>query len=253
MGRDFFQNMNEWGIFSTLKAGLMDSVNPGGLTVLVVFAVLLFSLARQRRSVWGTGALFILGNCLLTGMLSLGAFDHIILTQVFERIWDTAYFLIPAGMVLLGGMILRDWHGFKKGNSRDKLFIKFCFREKADHVREHKGKILLRGLGVFLLGIFLAFIEAAWAPDPYISILLYRMVYEPGVGPRLLLGLYVITFVFPLIAAVILIQRMALSETFQKRMQIYFSRYQLGFSAVLLAYGLTFLYSYFLQPVTIPA
>lgn len=242
---------------AALRAGMVDSLHPGALTGLLLFAVFLFFCARINRRIALPGITFIAGAYIATMPLAVGTIDAFILTKGFDIFLDISYFVIAVAFLVIGGIFLRDWWRGKRDHGYQRVIIRWPWGQeligpeagsvpsadsKSAARPTRKGRLALCGLAL-LSAAFVAFIETAWAPDMYVfSIVGHMLVPGKTLMAVLSLLIYGFAYVLPLIILLYVVSLSLVQESIAKA----FSVFQVIMAAIFLGYGATFIFRYYL-------
>jgi len=238
-------------IFSTIRTGLIDGTNVGGITQVLIFIVFLYIAAvwAPRYLRW-LGSGFIVGSAMTTTLINLSFFDNIIFSRDFDIFLQVAHFILEIASLAVGLILLRDWWVYSRSDDKRKLLVKYPFLDKPSDSRPWSllGKLLFFAVA-YLCGAGSAFLISAWPGDQrYFSILLYR-IYLPGMQwPALLWGLFCgLMFNFYLILALVGFRKALKTAKIKDSLQRSLTKVQIVFSAVFLAYGGVMIYIYYIR------
>ncbi len=237
-----------------VRAGFVDSANPGALTALVLFAVFLFLINRFRHSLRIQGWCFIAGVGIVTGYIALGTFDPFLSSKRYDLFLDVFYFCAAVVFVVTGALFFRDWIIVKKDGGDARLVITpvlfssnscGCFGGKKDGEKRKLRYKIGCGAVSFCCGGLVAFLESAWPADQYITIMLYQEILGKQASAVFNLILYVVVFVLPLFVVLSAGQWVSRSQKFRAKMISSQSKVQIIISAIFFAYGVVLLMYYF--------
>lgn len=242
-------------------AGFADSLNPGGLAMLLWYGVYLGYISRHNGNVLRAGLWFIVGVFLLRFLFAFGVLDRFLFSPGFDVFLDVTYFIFALWAIIMGALFWRRW-GILRREPNDPAvpFLPARVREIRDRMSGRIG--LLTGclcrrkicIGRFSpapwrsfgLGIFLGLMQTAWVPDAYITSTVAQLPFPENWFEYLkLLSIYSLMFVavlFFVLAAVVQLRKAAVSLGWLKRSA---SCVSATLAAVFLAYGLSFLSFYF--------
>jgi len=171
-----------------LSAGLLDSINPCAIGIMLLFISLLFSLNRQRTVVLFFGAFYIVAVYVTYLLIGLGILKAVHLFGVHGFFgYAAAILLILMGIIHIGPSWLNRFKWIAWMNS--------C------HIPPNYQKHLKKGsiIGGLILGVLVAICEFPCSGGVYlatIGLLSTKTTFLTGVGYLLL---YNVMFVLPLV------------------------------------------------------
>lgn len=173
--------------------GLIDSINPCAIGVLILLASILIAL-RSKRELLVYGCLYIFAVFVTYILAGLGIlyFFNVIPIAISEYIS-----IVVGTIIVIAGLIeIKDYFWYGQGIS---LAIS---PERAKQIHDMTRRVTLPG--VIFLGVFVAAVELPCTGAPYMAILLFLSQNFDMVA-ALMLVWYNILFVSPLIVILLLI------------------------------------------------
>ena len=234
---------------STIRTGMLDGTNMGGLTEILIFAVFLYGIARWRGPklvVW-LGSGFIAGSILTTPSISLSMYDKIISSAGFDVFLQWAHFVIEVVSLLIGIVCLRDWWVYKTSEDARKLVINYSFLEAVAENRSNWFTRFLFVTAAYFCGAGSAFLASAWPGDQrYFSVMQYR-IFMPGFqwSTFFLSVLYGVAYNFLPILELAGFRALVNSPRIRGNLQQSLPNIQIIAAAIFLAYGSTMIYIYY--------
>jgi len=244
-------------LWMTIRAGMLDSLNPGGFALMLVFTVFLIAMAKRRYSITWSGIIFIAAIFHSRVVFSGGGLDRIVYSKPFDVFLDVVYFIFVILSFLGGVFFWRKWCYWRKQdrvspNSAEALRATTpSIKESLDGKKSVRGSRFLRRLSlvitIFPLGWLIGLMLMAWAPDGYVSIVISQLALPANLWEYItLVNLYAGAFVGILVFLLIVVQALAKSGTFMRWIEKSPAMVSIVASAVFLAYGVSFL-SYYLD------
>lgn len=222
-------------LWVTVRGGLTEALQPGGIALLLVFLIVLFCASRLgvlRRA----ARVFILTVVILKIPFFLGIFDPFLSWDFVNQFWDVCYLLIAGGSLFLGLVFFRDW--MVLGRKEDFSALKIS----PPRDRGEDKKLPLSGMAaVAAVAALAVVIQVSWPPDAEAAYRLFSTVHYGRWGRLLsLLGLYAGAFVLPL-AVLWKSWQYAVAGT-RDFFYVYWSKCLVVCSALFIGYGLSILW-----------
>ena len=194
----------DMGAISVIVAGLVDSINPCAIAVLL-FLISYLAATGTARDIQVTGLTFIAGVFIAYFLLGLGLLN--LATAAAQLKWF-ARVLYPAfalATAVLAGLSFFDFLAYlrKRGDQAVLGLSKSTHAKIHDVVRKRlTGKTMV--WGAFLVGFTVSLLELACTGQVYLPTIIY-VSSLPGLGLKAMgfLALYNLAFVAPLAAIVI--------------------------------------------------
>ncbi len=249
-----FKNFAVFGYSPIIHAGIVDSVNPGALLGVLLFAVYLVALLESGQPYLWRGLIFVASIAFTTILIQMGFFNLLLSTREFAIFLDGSYFLISIGAIAVSAILLYDWKDFRKNQKRDQLRIQFSFLDRASSAKSlsNKGTGKFRsgivgGMAAYFLGIIISFLETAWPPNTGIVYILYELTLPEGwKSVVVLFSIYALFFVFPLLIVLLTFSMTTNSSVKLMKIRENFSKLQIIAAAILMGYGIAFLMEFIL-------
>ncbi len=210
---DIVRPFVDLSLFSIILLGLVDSINPCAITVLVFFISFLTFVGYRRRELLFIGFSFIgtvFATYFLLGLGLLNIFKQLLYFEFLSKILS---YLIALFAFVLGLLSLYDFWIYQRTKDSEKITLKLPgvvkdkihdvihqttdIREKTGHKRKSLAGLLWASV---LCGFFVTLLESVCTAQAYVPTLL--MVLKIGVmRTRALFYLFVYNFmfVFPLV------------------------------------------------------
>ncbi len=241
----------EWMRFAALpalRAGLADSVNPGGLLALLLFICFLYFVSMVGGRIFYSGCVFLVAAVILTTVLNTGLFDGFLICKIYDRFlhWSLVFFVTFD--FIIGIILLRDWWIYLRSHREERLLVPFPFLDQARDVVKSKSHLQNRAV-LLLLSLLTAgvtmLLAVAWPPNIYVTIILYQLTL-PGYLLRagFLLLLYSLGTIVPMLTVLLILDRIFISRMRVIRLQNVLSKVQIISAAVFLSYAISFIFFY---------
>jgi hypothetical protein len=227
-------------IWAAIYAGLMDSLNPGALTILLEFSILMYFIARVRCRFLLAGSLFIFSLYLAIISISWGWFDPLISQGIFDVFWDAGYFILILLFLFVSVTLLRDRWVFLKERSAKRLIIWFDFFErnvaqKAETSGRDKSMYYYL---MILCGFVMSLLAAAWPQNVQFARIVYQGMLPGNQKPLwILTAVYGLAFVSPLIILFVFYCLLRKSPGYLQKIHQSFSMVQMILAAVFLGFA----------------
>jgi len=243
-----------WAVLPAWHAGAKDSLNPGSLTGILVFAVLLWLILKKGWPFSASVFPYILGNAVTAMGSAGGVWDRMLNTRAADIFHDAADMTISLAAIVLGLVLVRDWWAVKRSggdSSRALVHLTIARKTKRKAGKGNRAKRLATGgllFAVFLAGGgLMGAVETAWAPDVYTAYIIQDLSSPGGLLPALRdLMFYSLGYVLPLLVLGLmsLAERSggAIARFVERRLTVM----QILAAGILLAYGSTIIFRYYL-------
>jgi len=241
-------------LFPFTIGGLTDSVNPCGLTIVVVFVMGLLAFGHLRPVLRKAG-FFVAALFLTKFFMTAGLFEGFRSSSAFFFMGRMIYLLMGAVAIVLAGFHMRDWWVYKKTHSVEAFKIAWpAAIQSASQGVESPENIKAQSpwekkrwsFLMFFGGIFMGFLGSVCPQPGYITTLLYAHI---GRGRFLQAGfgllVYSLGFVFPLLGAWALMMWMIRSQMCKSFLREHMAFCKIICSAALFAVGLGLIYTFF--------
>lgn len=222
-------------VAATVVGGLLDSINPCAIGVLVFLCTYLVSKFKTKRKLLINGTLYILAvfmTYLLAGIFLLD------IAQKLQNLSLTVYIWLGGIFVVAGLLEIKDYFWYGKGPS---LAIA---PSEAKRIKKYAGKIGDSPWTAIGLGFFVAIVELPCTGAPYLAVLAL-MSANGGLNAfnAGLLGLYNFLFVLPLIIIVYSVYAGVSTEKFNKWQKTHKATIRLITGIVLIIFGAWMIFS----------
>jgi hypothetical protein len=238
--------------------GLKDSMNPGGITGLLIFLVLLYWSFRLGIISMGATGSYITGVWSVTSAQSMGGFDFLFASRGYDIFLDIVYFFWACFSMILGSLFLKDWLFTVRDGDTHRVIIQLPFFKdqrvfsrsslmgRKIKFRELPRRLLIY-MGIFLLGAIVGLVEAAWAPDIFTGVLFYQFFTQ---GKFWLLAIVVFlyggAYVLPRWIVWSVFWETIVSASMKARLCRSTTMMQIILAAVFLSYGFTIIFRYYI-------
>jgi len=226
-------------VLVTIRGGLCEVFSPGGVTLLLLFLIVLF-YASRREVLGKTAWTSILTAAVFKILFFLGVFDFFLNWRFVNYFWDICYLVIIGSFLLAGLVLFRDWLVFLK--KEDVSLLKVA--PPQGNGKGHALSFWMIGL-IMVLTVLAVVIQVSWPPDSEAVYRVFSAVhYHLWKRLFLLLFLYSGSFVLPF---VILLKgwRYLMAAQSEGFFYAHWSKCLIISSALFLGYGLSML-SYFI-------
>ena len=243
--------MTPVSFLSTLLTGLTDCAGPATITSVIIFAFVLFFIikCRGQQALFVIGGGFVVGMVVTTPLANLGLYDNWLNSEWFDILTQWVHFFIEAFCLVVGCISLRDWRIYKATQDTTRLLIRYPFLEE-DLAVKRRWRLLWVWwiLVAYLSGTVTAMFVSVWPGNQsYFSVLQYRIFMQGLRGQTLFLALcYGLIFSSPLILELHCF-KMAMDPAIKKKLTMALPKVQVVVAAVMLAYGATMLYLYYVR------
>ena len=176
-----------------VATGLVDSINPCAIGVLILLIATLLSLSKNKKRMLTIGIIYILAVYITYFVAGIGL---LLFIQKFSLAEPISIFV--GGLVIIMGLLeIKDFWWYGQGIS---LHIP---KSKIATIKRYSKKASIPG--AIVLGIFVAAVELPCTGGPYLAIttILSQVGFTPLVTGYLLL--YNLIFVLPLILIVLMV------------------------------------------------
>ncbi len=241
----------EWVRFAALpalRAGLADSINPGGLLALLLFFCFLYFVSTVGGRIFYSGCFFLAAAVIWITVLNTGLFDGFLISKGYGRFLHWSFVFFVTFDFIIGIILLRDWWITLKSRREERLLVTFPFLEQTREGIKPKGfwqnRAVLMVLSLLAAGVAML-LAVAWPPNIYVTIILYQLTL-PGYLWRagFLLLLYSFGTIFPTLTALVVLDRIFISRKRVVRLPNVLSKVQIISAAVFLSYAISFTFFY---------
>lgn len=170
--------------------GLIDSINPCAIGVLIFLISTLLSLSRDRARMLLVGFIYIAAVYVTYFLAGLGLIWFVQRWDLVEEVGLVVGFLI----IILGFIEIKDFFAYGKGFS---LGIRPQYVERIKKMARHATIP-----GVIVLGFFVAAVELPCTGGPYLAITAYLAKHPLNLRGLAYLAFYNFIFVLPLLIIV---------------------------------------------------
>lgn len=174
-----------------LVTGLIDSINPCAIGMLIFLISTLFALSKNLRRMLLVGVIYISAVYITYFLAGLGLIWFVQKWDIVEEVGLVVGFLI----IILGFIELKDFFWYGRGFS---LSINPKYIDRIKRMARHATIP-----GVIALGFFVAAVELPCTGGPYLAITAYLAQHPFDLRRLFLLALYNFIFVLPLIVIVL--------------------------------------------------
>lgn len=206
--------------------GLVDSVNPCAIGVLIFLISTLLALSHDRKRMLVTGSLYIAAVYITYFLAGLGLIWFIQKWDIAEELGIIVGFLI----IILGFIELKDFFWYGRGFS---LGINPEYIERIKKMARHATIP-----GVIALGFFVAAIELPCTGGPYLAITTYLSQHPFNIKALAYLLLYNVIFVLPLLLILFLVYGGTSIKAIQRWKQQYRKWMRLAMGLLLIGLGI---------------
>ncbi len=235
------------GWIPALRAGVSDSLGPGGMTAFVLFIIFLFFCVRRNDQLVPRGVCFFAGFFAGVVCLSLTWLDWLISSERFVVALKVIYAVMIVAGFAGGGLLLRDWMIWRRTRDFGKLLVQFsAFGEPWGTPTIENSSIGIRSFFAFFRlggvaiwpGILSALLISLWPQNEFLTFIFYTFTL-PGQEPAafFLLSLYCATLVWFLVMALVMFYSLMKPNSGVAELRKFLSRVQIAVSALLISYG----------------
>ena len=171
--------------------GLIDSINPCAIGVLIFLISTLLALSKNIRRMLLVGFIYIAAVYITYFLAGLGLIWFIQKWDIVEEVGLTVGFLI----IILGFIEIKDFFWYGRGFS---LGINPRYMERIKKMARHATIP-----GVILLGFFVAAVELPCTGGPYLAITAYLAAHPFSLRAFGYLAFYNFVFVLPLLVIIL--------------------------------------------------
>lgn len=220
-----------------MTTGLLDSLNPCAISLLLIYIALLFSLGKSHREVLRFGFFYILAvyvTYFTIGMFYFELLDFLVAISVANI---STYLMVVAAIftIIFGLLNIKEYFW---PNSWLNIRIPMSVRQRASELA-HKGDIP----SAILLGVVVAVTELPCSGSVYFGILTYLKVQETVMAGIGYLAIYNLMFVLPLIAIFIFASNRILTEKMINLQERLGRKLHLVLAAVMIVLGLVLVWA----------
>mgnify|MGYP001113621958 CR=1 FL=1 len=170
-----------------ITTGLLDSLNPCAISLLLIYIALMFTLGKERKEIMTFGLFYISAVYVAYFLLGIGLLKFFI-------IFDTPHFILIAGAILSIIFGLLNIKEYFWPNLPIHIRMPYSVRQKANDIA-HKATIP----SAILLGLLVGITEFPCSGAVYITVLAYLQAKETFLAGIFYLAIYNLMFVSPLI------------------------------------------------------
>lgn len=167
--------------------GLLDSLNPCAISLLLIYIALMFTLGKERKTIMAFGLFYIAAVYITYFLLGIGLLKFFIL-------FDTPHLILRLGAwlaIIFGLLNIKEYFW---PNLPPRIRMPYSVRQKANDIA-HKATIP----SAIILGILVGITEFPCSGAVYITILAYLQAKETFLAGIFYLAIYNLMFVLPLI------------------------------------------------------
>jgi cytochrome c-type biogenesis protein len=170
-----------------LTTGLLDSLNPCAISLLLIYIALMFTLGKERKTIMIFGFFYISAVYLTYFLLGIGLLKFFVL-------FDTPHLILTIGAVLAIIFGLLNIKEYFWPNLPPHIRMPYSVRQKANDLA-YKATIP----SAILLGVLVGITEFPCSGAVYITVLAYLQAKETFLAGVFYLAIYNLMFVSPLI------------------------------------------------------
>jgi len=211
-----------------LSTGLLDSLNPCAISLLLIYIALMFTLEKERKAILVFGAFYIGAIYITYFLLGLG------LLRVFHLFGVPGLILqIGAWLAILFGILNLKEYFFP--NLPVHIRMPYSVRQKANDIA-YKASIP----AAIMLGVLVGITEFPCSGAVYLTIVAYLQAKETLLSGALYLAIYNLMFVLPLMVIYLVASNRIIVEKIINAQEKLGKKMHLILAALMLALG-TFL------------
>lgn len=211
-----------------LSTGLLDSLNPCAISLLLIYIALMFTLEKERKAILVFGAFYIGAIYLTYFLLGLG------LLRVFHLFGVPGLILqIGAWLAILFGILNLKEYFFP--NLPVHIRMPYSVRQKANDIA-YKASIP----AAIMLGALVGITEFPCSGAVYLTIVAYLQAKETLLSGAIYLAIYNLMFVLPLVIIYLVASNRIIVEKIINTQERLGKKMHLLLAALMLALG-TFL------------
>lgn len=184
-------NFEKISISIVVITGLIDSINPCAIGVLIFLISALLALSKNHTRMLIAGFVYIATVYVTYFIAGLGLIWFVQRWDIVREVGLTVGFLL----IILGFVELKDFFWYGKG------FTLAISQTHIDRIKKIARHATFPGL--ILLGFFVAAVELPCTGGPYLAVTTYLAAHPLDVKAILYLILYNIIFVLPLVVIVL--------------------------------------------------
>ena len=133
------KNYAGFGYLPAIRAGLIDGLNLGGYTAIIVFLVFVYFILRRNHNFVLYSFYYIFGFIVSFILIAIGAADSFLLHGSYDLTLEVGYFIVIVSSLAFGCILFLDWLQLRKNEGKPEgLRVSFNFlvdREKSPSVR----------------------------------------------------------------------------------------------------------------------
>ncbi len=246
-------DLSSMGALTAVRFAIEDCLTPGGLTILLLFSAFLYMLCLKRLAVGWLGFVFVVvfGLSVWTQQI-IGLWDPLLQSRTYENVLETVVFFISLAALAVGGLCLSDWWRFKiRKLPVERLRVRFPFLRGAPGPTGRRG--LLCRFGWFLLTVGAGFLASVlfsiWPVNSLIGMISVQSFSQPD---NILLAAMLLWYAWgvtiPFYVVLTFTRWYLCAQRRRSQLAGALSRIQLITAAVLMGYGGTMIWLYYLPP-----
>jgi len=192
-----------------IATGLLDSLNPCAISLLLIYIALMFTLGKDRKEIMTFGLFYISAIYVAYFMLGIGLLRFFVL-------FDTPNLILILGALLSIVFGLLNIKEYFWPNLPFHIRMPYSVRQKANDIA-HRATIP----SAILLGLLVGITEFPCSGAVYITILAYLQAKESFLSGVFYLAIYNLMFVMPLIIIyIVATNRMVVEGIINKQEQL---------------------------------
>jgi cytochrome c biogenesis protein CcdA len=208
-----------------LSTGLLDSLNPCAISLLLIYIALMFTLEKERKAILVFGAFYIGAIYITYFLLGLG------LLRVFHLFGVPGLILqIGAWLAILFGILNLKEYFFP--NLPVHIRMPYSVRQKANDIA-YKASIP----AAIMLGALIGITEFPCSGAVYLTIVAYLQAKETLLSGALYLAIYNLMFVLPLVIIYLVASNRIIVEKIINTQERLGKKMHLILAALMLALG----------------
>jgi cytochrome c biogenesis protein CcdA len=196
------ETFNSFTVLAVLGAGLIDSINPCAIAILIFFIGYLSVTGRTRKQVLVIGIAYTLGIFITYLALGLGLYYLIASSNQLISLSRWLYPVIALITILFGIYSIYDYNKARKGKKEEmKLKLPKTIRNLIGRVIKHQVKFKYFALIAIITGISIAILEFLCTGQVYLPTIVVVVGSVPELKAQAVfyLLLYNLMFILPLL------------------------------------------------------
>jgi cytochrome c biogenesis protein CcdA len=193
---------NTFTVLAVMGAGLIDSINPCAIAVLIFFIGYLHTTGRTRKQILTIGLAYTIGIFITYLALGLGLYYFIASSNQLLSISKWLYPVIAILTIIFGLYSLYDYKKARSGKKEEmKLQLPGPVKKLIGRVIKHQVKFMYFAIFALITGITISLLEFLCTGQVYLPtiVVVYSSVPELQATAVLYLVLYNLMFIMPLI------------------------------------------------------